>query len=108
MRGHVPGMKLAVSGLAFVSSLVSLAASPHAASADGGVGVAEHATLTEAPSRPSRAGVALAGSYGVVNGHHAQVFRSVELQGAIAASRTTFIGVVAGHGEGIATPTATN
>jgi hypothetical protein len=44
----------------------------------------------------------------VVNGHHAQVLRSLELQAAFASVGKTYLGVVAGLGEGIATPLTSN
>lgn len=49
----------------------------------------------------------MTGSYGVVNSHHAQVLRALELQAAFAPVGKTFIGVVAGLAEGIATPLVT-
>lgn len=57
------------------------------------------------PSRSaSGGGVALTGSYGVVNGSHAQELRALELQAAFAPAGRTFMGIVAGFAEGLATP----
>jgi hypothetical protein len=53
-------------------------------------------------SRP-QGGVALVGTYGVVNSHHAQVLRGLELSAVVPAMGKAFVGVVAGFGEGIAT-----
>jgi hypothetical protein len=85
--------------------LVLVAAFPAAAAADEESVMAERPSSLLPPSR-SGGGVALTGSYGVVNGHHAQVFRSLELQTSFAPVGKTFFGVVAGLGEGIATPVA--
>jgi len=91
--------------MALAAVLVLVAAFPAAAAADE-----ERESVERPPSAsPSRSGggVALTGSYGVVNSHHAQVLRALELQAAFAPVGKTFIGVVAGLAEGIATPLVT-
>jgi hypothetical protein len=66
-------------------------------------GPAAEAVAPPPPPARSRGGVALLGTYGVVNGHHAQVFRGLELHAVAPAVGKSFVGAVAGFDEGIDT-----
>jgi hypothetical protein len=89
---------------ALVLTALAVALDAREARADDGSPGFEEDRRPPPPGPPARDGFAVVGSYGVVNGHHAQVFRALELHAVAPLSRTTLIGVVAGIDEGIATP----